>query len=149
MSYFQMILFPFQLADIILDMSSEKFNLAWNDFEASASRTFKSLLDDHDFTNVTLASHDNEQIKAHKVILSSSSQFFKRIIMKNPHQNPLLYLRNVNFKELQHIINFIYLGQTEVEQSELEHFLEIAKDLEISGLTENCTDPEKCYEEPA
>ena len=118
-------------------MSSQKYNLAWNDFEASSSRTFKSLLDDHDLTDVTLVSHDNKQMKAHKVILCSGSNFFKRIFVQNPHQSPLLYLRNVHWKELQNIINFIYLGQAEVHQDDLDQFLEFAKDLEIHGLNAN------------
>ena len=48
----------------------------------------------------------------------------------------LLYLRNIHLKELQIIINFLYLGQTEVDQDDIENFLEVAKDLEIIGLSE-------------
>ena len=116
-------------------MSGEKFNLAWRDFEFSVSQTVRDLLSDTDFTDVTLASHDEEQIKAHKFMLCSASPFFRRILLKNPHQNPLLFLKNVNIKTLQSIINFIYLGQTEIEQDELEEFLATAKELEIKGLS--------------
>jgi len=116
-------------------MSGEKFNLAWSDFDTSALQTLRDLLVDTDFVDVTLASHDDEQIKAHKVILCSASPFFKRILLKNPHQNPLLYLRNVDIKTLKSIINFIYIGETQVEQDELETFFAIAKDLEIKGLS--------------
>ena len=51
----------------------EHFNLAWNQFETCAGSTFKSLLSDEDFTDVTLACQGDEQLSAHKVILSSGS----------------------------------------------------------------------------
>jgi hypothetical protein len=48
------------------------------------SDAFRWLLDDTDFFDVTLAC-DNEQIQAHKVILSEFSPFFRNILRRNPH----------------------------------------------------------------
>ena len=79
-------------------MSGEKFNLAWNDFECSVSQTVRDLLSDTDFADVTLASHDDEQIRAHKFMLCSASPFFKRILLKNPHPNPLLFLQKREYE---------------------------------------------------
>ena len=55
-------------------MGSEKFCLKWNDFENNISVAFRELRDDKDFFDVTLAC-DDEQIQAHKVILSASGTF--------------------------------------------------------------------------
>ena len=115
--------------------TEQKLNLSCSNFEGGVLRTFQDLLDEPEFTDVTLVSQDEEQIKVHKVILCSGSAFFRRIIRKNPHQHPLLILNQVEMKTLKLIINFIYLGQTEVENSELETFLIAAKDLEIKGLS--------------
>jgi len=112
--------------------------LNWAEFEADSFTTIQSLLSDTEFADVTLASHDEEQIQAHKVILCAASPFFKRIISKNPHQHPLLFLRNVGIKMLKSIIRFIYTGKTGVEKEDLEEFLVIANDLKVKGLvTEN------------
>ena len=46
--------------------------------------------DDKDFFDVTLA-WDDEQIHAHKVILSACSPFFRNILRRNLHQNPILF----------------------------------------------------------
>ena len=116
-------------------MSTEKLSLAWNEFEDTSVQNCRNLLCDTEFVDVTLASHDDEQIQAHKVILCSASPFFKRIISKNKHQHPLLFLRNVQMKTLKSLINFIYLGHVEVEQEDLNEFLEVAKDFEIKGLS--------------
>ena len=116
-------------------MSNEKFSLSWKEFESCTIDTFKDLLYNQDFTDVTLVCEDDKQIKAHKAVLSSCSNFFKRILKKNPHQHPLIYLRGIKHCNLQAIIQFIYLGQTEVDQEDLELFMIDAKELEIRGLT--------------
>ena len=55
---------------------SEKLCLQWNDFKQNVNSAFGSLRNDKDFTNVTLACEDGQEIEAHKVILAASSPFF-------------------------------------------------------------------------
>jgi len=117
-------------------MGSEKFCLRWNDFETNISSAFRELRDDKDFFDVTLAC-DDEQIQAHKVILSACSPFFRNILRRNPHQNPLLYLKGVKFTDLQAVLNFMYHGEVNVAQEELNSFLAVAEDLRVKGLTQN------------
>jgi len=117
-------------------MGSEKFCLRWNDFENNISSAFKELRDDKSFFDVTLAC-DDEQIQAHKVILSACSPFFRNILRRNPHQHPLLYLKGVKYSDLQSVLNFMYHGEVNVAQEELNSFLAVAEDLRIKGLTQN------------
>ena len=98
----------------------EKYNICWNEFKVSAGNTFKNLLNDTDFTDVTLACEDGKQIKSHKVILSACSPFFKDILVQNPHAHPLLYLKGISHSQLRNLLNFAYLGETEVAQENLE-----------------------------
>jgi len=117
-------------------MSSEKFCLKWNDFEANISSAFRELRDDKDFFDVTLAC-DEEQINAHKVILSACSPFFRNVLKRNPHQNPLLYMKGVRFQDLVSVLNFMYHGEVNVAQEDLNNFLAVAEDLRVKGLTQN------------
>ena len=116
-------------------MSSEKFCLRWNDFESNISVAFRELRDDKDFFDVTLAC-DDEQIQAHKVILSACSPFFRNILRRNAHQHPLLYLKGVKYTDLQSVLNFMYHGEVNVAQEELNSFLAVAEDLRVKGLTQ-------------
>ena len=75
----------------------EAYNICWDKFKVSTSEAFKNLIKDTDFTDVTLACEDGKQIKAHKVILSACSPFFKDILIQNPHTHPLIYLKGINF----------------------------------------------------
>jgi len=117
-------------------MASEKFCLRWNDFESNISVAFRELREEKDFFDVTLAC-DDSQVQAHKVILSACSPFFRNILRRNPHQHPLLYLKGVKYKELLSVLNFMYQGEVNVAQEELNSFLAVAEDLRVKGLTQN------------
>jgi hypothetical protein len=114
--------------------------LTRNDFTDNAPNYFRQLWEDQHFTDVTLATADNRQIKTHKVIISLCSTFFKRILIRNPHKNPLIYLKGIEYKYLESIMKFIYLGQCHVENNEYQDLLQTAKDLEIIGLKEEAID---------
>jgi len=116
--------------------SSEKFCLRWNDFETNISVAFRELREEKDFFDVTLAC-DDSQIQAHKVILSACSPFFRNILRRNPHQHPLLYLKGVKYKDILSVLNFMYMGEVNVAQEELNSFLSVAEDLRVKGLTQN------------
>eukprot|EP00092_Neocalanus_flemingeri_P041853 GFUD01045587.1.p1 GENE.GFUD01045587.1~~GFUD01045587.1.p1 ORF type:complete len:337 (-),score=63.10 GFUD01045587.1:112-1122(-) len=119
--------------------STEKFCLRWNDFESNISVAFQELREDKDFFDVTLAC-DDEQIQAHKVILSACSPFFRQILKRNRHEHPLLYLKGVKYIDLMSVLNFMYHGEVNVAQDELNSFLAIAEDLKVKGLTQNKSD---------
>ena len=117
-------------------MASEKFCLRWNDFETNISEAFKELKDDKEFYDITLAC-DDEQVQAHKMILSACSPFFRSVLRRNPHQHPLLYLKGVKFSDLQSVLSFMYNGEVSVAQEELNSFLAVAEDLKVKGLTQS------------
>jgi len=117
-------------------MANDKFCLKWNDFETNISDAFKELREDKDFFDVTLAC-DDDQVQAHKVILSACSPFFRTVLKRNRHEHPLLYLKGVKYVELLAVLNFMYLGEVNVAQEELNSFLAVAEDLKVKGLTQN------------
>jgi len=127
-------------------MTSEKFCLRWNDFETNISDAFRELRKDKDFFDVTLAC-ENEQIQAHKVILSACSSFFRNILRRNVHQHPLVYLKGVKFGDLQSVLNFMYQGEVSVAQEELNSFLAVAEDLKVKGLTQDHSESQKIRHE--
>ena len=114
--------------------TSTQVTLSWKEFEQCAGKAFRGLYQDSDFTDVTLACMDDVQIKAHKVILSASSPFFKNILAKNAHSHPLLYMKGTNGKVLEALLGFIYNGESKVLEADLKEFLDTADELKIKGL---------------
>ena len=114
-------------------MSAENLSLKWNDFQENASLTFHNLWQDKNFTDVTLVCEDGH-IEAHKIILSAASQNFRKILNLLNNNHPLIYMRGLNLKELTDIVEFIYNGQLNVPQDDLNSFLKLAEELEVKGL---------------
>ena len=113
---------------------SEKFSLKWNDFHCNVSKTFSALRTEEDFQDVTLVSADLQQVSAHKVVLSACSKYFKNILQQNRHSNPLLCLDGVTSSELQSVLDYIYQGEVQVYQENLDRFLAVAERFQLEGL---------------
>ena len=114
--------------------TSEKFCLRWNDFKENINSAFVSLRKDTDFTDVTLACEDGHQVDAHKVILASSSPFFRDMLTRNKHAHPLIYMRGMKSEDLVAIVDFLYYGEANIYQENLDTFLNIAEELQLKGL---------------
>ena len=111
-------------------MSDNKINLSWNRFQVNAT----TLSDSCEMTRtcLMLLTVDNKQINAHKVILSSCSPLFRNILMRNPHQNPLLYMKDIKMYDLNLLLKYIYHGECNVSNEKLDNFLIIREQLKIN-----------------
>ena len=86
-------------------------------------------------------------MSAHKLVLSASSQFFTNVLKKSTHSNPLVYLPGVKSVHLNYIIDYIYDGEVQLYQDNLEDFLDVAQKLKIEGLNEGQTEEKYLQEE--
>ena len=116
---------------------AEKFCLKWNDFQTNVTSSFRKLRNSEDFYDVTLVSDDQKQISAHKIVLSASSEYFKNVLKSNKHTHPLLCLNGVNSNELNNILDYIYNGELQIYQDNLDDFLHIAQRFKLEGLMQN------------
>jgi hypothetical protein len=114
--------------------ASEKFCLKWNNFQENISTAFGSLREDNDFSDVTLACEDGHQVEAHRVILAASSPFFQDLLRRNKHPHPLIYMRGMKADALVAVVDFLYYGEANIYQENLDVFLAIAEELKLKGL---------------
>ena len=112
----------------------DKFFLKRNDFQSNVSKIFSSLKQEEHLFDVTLISDDEQHIAAHKLVLSGCSDFFKNVIKKASHSNPMIFLSGFKSCDLIMIMDYIYQGQVQILQSDLDRFLNVAKKLKIDGL---------------
>ena len=111
-------------------------SLKWKDFQENMRTEFGSLRESQDFTNVTLACEDGQQVEAHKVILAAASPFFCDLFRRNRHEYSMIFMRAVKSEDLIAIIDFVYYGEVNVPQDNLETFLALAQELKLKGLTQ-------------
>ena len=116
-------------------MSREKFSLKWSNFQSNVTKSFSSLRNEKEFSDVTLISDDRKLLPAHKVVLSTCSEYFKDILTKSKHQNPLICLDGVTDADLNRVLDYIYNGEIQVYQEYLERFLHLARRFQLDGLT--------------
>ena len=128
--------------------SSEQFCLKWNDFQKSISSFFHGFRDDTDFSDVTLVCEGDVQVQAHKVILSACSPFFLNILKKNKHSHPMIYMRGIKTNDLMAIVDFIYHGEANIYQEDVDEFLALAEDLQLKGLTGSAAAQEEIFDIP-
>jgi len=121
---------------------AESYYLSWGGFQRNMKSTFSDLAAEKHFADITLVCEGEKQISAHKVVLSASSPFFKQILIKNPHQHPLIYLKGVRLQDLSSLIEFIYFGEVKLKESDLQNFLKLSEELEVKGLSEIFIQPE-------
>jgi len=113
----------------------QQFCLRWNDFQSNMVNSFKHLRDEKSFTDVTLAC-EGQTCKAHKMVLSACSPYFKSLLEENPSKHPIIILKDVPFAHLQAILEFMYAGEVNVAQDQLPAFLKTAERLKVKGLAE-------------
>ena len=115
-------------------MTSEKFSLKWNDFQQNITSTYINLHKNMDFADVTLLCEEDKQVEAHKILLSACSSFFSTVLKRNKHPHPMIYMRGVRSKDLLAIVDFIYQGEANIYQEDLDGFLALAEELQLKGL---------------
>jgi len=94
------------------------------------------MLSSKEFSDVILISDDKKQARAHRNILSACSPVFKSILQVETLNNqPVIYLKGINYSDLESILQFIYLGHAIILKDGMAAFLEAAKSLEIKELS--------------
>ena len=112
-----------------------KVCLKWNDFTAKINFTLGELRSNSGFADVTLVCEDGQQIKAHKIILSSLCPFFLDIFRNDFHPHPLIYMMGAESNVLAAIVDLLYKGESTIGQDNLENFLALAKRLRLTDLS--------------
>ena len=116
---------------------SEKFSLKWNDFYSNVSKSFGKLRNEEYLHDVTLVGDDHTQVSAHKLVLSTSSEYFKEVFKRNKHSNTLMCFEGLSSQDLQNVLDYMYNGEAHIYQEDLDRFLTVAQRLKIEGLLES------------
>ncbi|CAG9785063.1 unnamed protein product [Diatraea saccharalis] len=125
---------------------ADQFCLRWNNFQTNIVSALDSLKCSEDLVDVTLTC-EGRNIKAHKVILSACSPYFRNVFKENPCQHPVIILKDVSADDIVSLLSYMYQGEVFIEESKLSSFLHTAALLQVKGLTgvtqqkENVTSP--------
>ena len=86
-------------------MHQEKYSLTWQNY----SDHLMNMMMNENFSDVTLITNDKKQIKANMHILSACSPVFKDILKKEKKSSSIMYLRGIQYSEMESILQFMRL----------------------------------------
>ncbi|XP_069673633.1 uncharacterized protein [Periplaneta americana] len=111
--------------------------LKWKFHQNNQQAMLSKLLKKESFCDVTIACEE-KIIRAHKLMLSASSSYFEMILSRYEDQNPIIILKDVRYDDMSALLQFIYKGEVNIEESQLSSLLETADMLKVKGLSEIC-----------
>jgi len=124
---------------------TEQLLLQHSDFSKQYCAGLNELRKAEELFDVTLATED-DVIDAHKVLLCANSPFFRKIMAKTKNrEHPFIYLKGVKTEHLKIALELLYNGEASIPTLELDKFLTMAKELEITGLAAEEVMSEKEY----
>lgn len=118
---------------LFIIMNGEQLSVKWSNFQSTIIAAFESLQSTEDLADVTLTC-EGLNVKAHKVILSACSPYFRTVFRENPCSHPIVILKDVLYTDMLAILKFMYHGEVLLHKDQLSTFLQTAEVLQVSGL---------------
>ena len=97
------------------------------------------------YSDVTIAC-DGKVFETHKLVLSTCSEYFANIFKStgsnaSNNMHPIIILNDVKPSQIEALLNYMYIGEVNVLQSELGGLIKAAEYLKIKGLAVPEDDP--------
>ena len=160
-------------------LKASEFHLSWNNYEASLASFLRLLSsakegEETALTDVTIScsggklfqvSHPHDILlslhlefpQAHRLVLATCSTYFRSLFVGRPSPgcsaHPIVYIPDLSDTVMEHLLAFMYRGETTVQPQVLLPLIEAAKLLGIQGLMDpgnikqlleqNCTNGEQ------
>ncbi|RZF44996.1 hypothetical protein LSTR_LSTR001957 [Laodelphax striatellus] len=113
----------------------QQYCLRWKYHHSNLQVMFSQLLERESFCDVTLAC-EGKTLRAHKMMLSACSTYFEKEMLQHEENNPIVILKDVKFADIKALVEFMYKGEINVQNSHLSSLLKTAEELRIKGLAE-------------
>ncbi|KAL7645802.1 UNVERIFIED_CONTAM: hypothetical protein RMT77_002698 [Armadillidium vulgare] len=105
----------------------------WNNHKTTFFNVLASLRAKEFYTDATLGC-DGKLYPVHKLVLCSSSDYFFDIFKETRCKSPVVILKDVHHNNLEALLDYMYLGEVEIQQKDLPDLIEAAECLRIKGL---------------
>ncbi|CAG0918633.1 unnamed protein product [Notodromas monacha] len=113
----------------------QEFCLRWNNHQTTIVSILEQQFRNEAFVDVTLAV-EGLALRAHKMVLCACSPYFSALLSNTPDKHPIVILRDVGYKDMRALLDFMYRGEVSVSQDCLDRLLKVAESLRIRGLAD-------------
>lgn len=119
-----------------MEDENEQLCLKWKTHHTTIVSAFDALLQNGTLVDCTLAA-EGQFLGAHKLVLSACSPLLANLLAQPYDKHPIFILKDVTFKELRAIMDYMYRGEVNIEQDQLSGLIKAAESLQIKGLSKN------------
>ncbi|CAL4068347.1 unnamed protein product [Meganyctiphanes norvegica] len=123
-------------------MEDGLLSLKWNNHKTTFFEILRILREKSNYTDATLAV-EGKFYPVHKLVMSTCSEYFSDIFEKTPCKSPVIVLKDVRSHDIEALLDYMYLGEVNVNQNDLSSLLKTAECLRIKGLAVPDEDPTK------
>ncbi|CAL4063561.1 unnamed protein product [Meganyctiphanes norvegica] len=116
-------------------------SLRWNNHRSTFFHILSTLHQKELYSDVTIAC-EGKFFPVHKLVLSVCSEYFEDMFKKTNCKHPIIVLKDILCDELEALLNYMYVGEANVAQSDLARLIKAAECLRIKGLAVPDENPE-------
>lgn len=129
-------------------MEDGLLSLKWNNHKITFFEILRTLREKSSFTDATIAV-EGKFYPVHKLVMSTCSEYFQDIFARTPCKSPVIVLKDVRSQDMDALLDYMYLGEVNVNQNDLASLLKTAECLRIKGLAVPDEDPTKLRKAPS
>lgn len=123
-------------------MDDGLLSLKWNNHKITFFEILRVLREKANYTDATIAV-EGKFYPVHKLVMSTCSEYFSEIFERTPCKSPVIVLKDVRSQDMDALLDYMYLGEVNVNQNDLASLLKTAECLRIKGLAVPDEDPTK------
>ncbi|CAL4087064.1 unnamed protein product, partial [Meganyctiphanes norvegica] len=121
-------------------MEEGLLSLKWNNHKTTFFENLKIQREKSKYTDATLAV-EGKFYPVHKLVMSTCSEYFCNIFERTTCKSPVIVLKDVRSHDLEALLDYMYLGEVNVNQNDLASLVKTAECLKIKGLAVPDEDP--------
>ncbi|KAB7495825.1 Longitudinals lacking protein [Armadillidium nasatum] len=114
-------------------MDSGLLSLKWNNHSSTFFHVLETIRKKELYSDVTIAC-DGKFFSVHKLVLSTCSEYFQEMFERTQCKHPIIVLKDISYKDLESLLNYMYIGEVNVIQTELSSLIKAAECLRVKGL---------------
>ena len=123
-------------------------NLTYKSQETVLNQGLANVLNSSVLKDTVLACSDGKCLKAHRLILSTFSPYFKQLLSACKEPMPTILLPDVKVSVMKVLLEFMYTGNVRVKKEMVSQLVEANKCLSISGLSDLLSRHNESYQPP-
>ncbi|XP_045583247.1 longitudinals lacking protein, isoforms H/M/V isoform X4 [Procambarus clarkii] len=114
-------------------MDGGLLSLKWNNHRSTFLHVLSTVRRKESYCDVTVAC-DGKFYPVHKLVLSTCSDYFEQMFERTNCKHPIIVLKDIRHEDLEALLNYMYVGEVNVLQTDLSGLIKAAECLRIKGL---------------